>query len=135
MFADYIVRRSSPPSLRLSLFVLNSTSGTRFLASCWSCERILKGLCRSCEIDFTLRRSKGCTQRQRDFFNGSPQHTLIVDDDVHAELRKKREVMNSTEELVHHKSCLYVSACHIVCVTGHVCVYATWFVADAMSVG
>ena len=48
--------------------------------------------------------------------------TLIVDDDVHAELRKKREVMNSTEDMVHHTSCLCVSACDIVCVTGHVCV-------------
>ena len=31
--------------------------------------------------------------------------------------------MNSTEDMVHHRSCLCVSACDIVvCATGHVCV-------------
>ena len=37
--------------------------------------------------------------------------------------------MNSTEDMVvHHRSCLFVSACDIVCVTGHVCVvvHAVW---------
>ena len=50
---------------------------------------------------------------------GSPQASTSSTalDSWHPESR----VMNSTD-MVHHRSCLCVSACDIVCVTGHVCV-------------